>query len=193
MPNQDNSRHPDQRLVEGTLQGDPGATEQLIERLGCIPAILQARNQRLGLPFSDDDVAELTQETLALVWRKLATYEGLASLETWAYSYCNLQMCAALRNRRRRPLTGTSALIEAESVAERPLPDILERDLVLNCLEQLAPAQARVVRMKHFDQLTFEAIGRELRMSANTAKTHYYRGLERLRSLLERSYRESLA
>jgi DNA-directed RNA polymerase specialized sigma24 family protein len=50
-----------------------------------------------------------------------------------------------------------------------------------------------VIRLKHFEGRTFREIGEVLEIPANTAKTHYYRGLEwlrrRLRTLREGSER----
>jgi DNA-directed RNA polymerase specialized sigma24 family protein len=48
-----------------------------------------------------------------------------------------------------------------------------------------------VIRAKHFDGLTFDEIGARLGIPSNTAKTHYYRGIERMRPLLS-SMREEI-
>ena len=41
-----------------------------------------------------------------------------------------------------------------------------------------------MIRLKHFQELTFEEISSRLSIPANTAKTKYYRGLEKLRETL---------
>ena len=48
-------------------------------------------------------------------------------------------------------------------------------------MQRLSAAEARIMRLKHFEALTFEAIALRLSMSQNTSKTRYYRALEKLR------------
>ena len=42
-----------------------------------------------------------------------------------------------------------------------------------------------MVRMKHFERRTFQEIARVLRFSPSTAKTYYYRGIARMKELLD--------
>ena len=55
-----------------------------------------------------------------------------------------------------------------------------DEELVHLALEELEPPLARIVQLKHFEDLTFEALAERLDISPNTAKTRYYRGLVRL-------------
>ena len=50
---------------------------------------------------------------------------------------------------------------------------------------RLGPPGADVIRMKYFGQMTFEEIARLQDVSPNTAKTRFYRGLVKLRAMLE--------
>jgi RNA polymerase sigma factor (sigma-70 family) len=56
---------------------------------------------------------------------------------------------------------------------------------VYSGLEKLGEDHAQIIRLKHFSQMTFEEIARRLRVSANTVKTRYYRGLIKLREFLD--------
>ena len=194
MSTQRPDEHPDLRLVEETLSGSKEASEKLIARLECIPLILHLRNNRLGTPLSEEDLKDLVQETLAVVWRKLPTYEGRSSLDSWVYSYCTHQIMNAIRSKRRQPkLAGDYALEEPSAAPTSPMSSAVEYEHVYACLGLLEQTQSTVIRLKHFSQLTFDEIAASLSMSPNTAKTLYYRGLERLRHLLEHRYRESFA
>ena len=51
-------------------------------------------------------------------------------------------------------------------------------------LERLGGVEAETIRIKHFEGLTFEAVGVRLGIPTNTAKTRYYRGMLRLEKLL---------
>ncbi len=153
----------------------------------CVPSILAAQNARLGAPLTSDDLADVVQDTLTSIWRKLGEFEGRAALETWVYRFCFLELMNSVRRRRRRP----EPMHEEESVAERDdtggasPAETADRELIHRVLDRLGPPASDVIRMKHFEELTFDEIGAELDVSPNTAKTQYYRGMVRLREYLD--------
>lgn len=182
------SANPDHRvdgeLVRAVLAGEQAAVDALVVRLGCIPRILAALNQRMGSPFGSEDLNDLTQDSLIHLWRRLESYSGQASLETWAYSFCTHGFMNELRKGQRR---GRASSLEESQAEVRPVPaDTLEFEQLHRGLQQLEDKDARVIRLKYFDDLTFEEIGARLELSPNTAKTCYYRGMRRLAELLRR-------
>jgi RNA polymerase sigma-70 factor (ECF subfamily) len=178
----------DRELVQAALEGDLRAVELLIARLRCIPRILGLLNVRMGRVFSAEDLLDLEQETLATLWPRMCSYTGQASLETWVYGFCfNGFMNVARKARRRRPV----GALDAEQLAARETgaaPSDFER--LQASLASLAEREARVIRLKYFEDLTFEEIGRRLALSPNTAKTVFYRGMKRLEALLRGTHRE---
>jgi RNA polymerase sigma-70 factor (ECF subfamily) len=56
----------------------------------------------------------------------------------------------------------------------------LDYGVLHEALARLDPLEADVIRLKHFDDLTFETISALRGISANTAKTRYYRGIRNL-------------
>ena len=58
-------------------------------------------------------------------------------------------------------------------------------------LESLEEDEAAVVRLKHFEDLTFERLAEVLGIPTNTAKTRYYRGMRKLRRRLAERTRTS--
>jgi RNA polymerase sigma factor (sigma-70 family) len=176
----------DLRLVREILAGRSDAVERFIGRMRCVPLILAKRNARRGSFLNNEDIEDLTQEVLAIVLRKLDTYAGRSSLETWVYSICTKQMMNTIRSRQRRPVlvgddTGGGSLDQA-AVLDPP-PD--EYELVNLCLDRLDSFPAEVIRLKVFDDMTFKQIGRRLDIPENSAKTHFYRGVDRLRLMLQ--------
>jgi len=149
--------------------------------------LLAARNARLGRPLRDDELEDLTQETLLLVWRKLEGFAGRASLETWVYRFCYLELMNWLRKKSRlpRPLSELSDDSHAEPVA--PAAAEPGEDVGLeSILRHLAPREAEVIRLRHVEQCTPNEICELLAISLSSVKTHYYRGLEKLRSVLKK-------
>jgi RNA polymerase sigma factor (sigma-70 family) len=59
-------------------------------------------------------------------------------------------------------------------------------------LDRLDAEEARVVSLKHFQNMTFEEISARTQISENTLKTRYYRGLRKLRHFLTRQDEEEL-
>lgn len=179
----------DRDLVRAVLAEEAAAIEALVVRLRCIPRILSVLNQRTGGTFQPDDMEDLTQDTLIAFWSRIPDYSGQAALETWAYGFCVNGFMSALRRRRNR---GGADSIDEFAIAKVPPASSgsVEYEHVHRGLELLDEKETRVIRLKHFDDLTFEEIGARMRMSPNTAKTCYYRGMKRLEELLRRGREE---
>jgi RNA polymerase sigma-70 factor (ECF subfamily) len=181
----------DLELVREILRGQGEAEERFVKRMRCVPLILESRNSRLGSPLDEEDLRDLVQETLAAVWRKLDTYAGRSSLETWVYSYCINQLMNAIRSKQRGPrLAGDDAEDMAADLRRASDASFDEFEVIDGCLERLDGFPAEIIRLKFFAELTFNQIGARLGIPENSAKTHYYRGMNRLRTLVQPLLRE---
>lgn len=182
---QSNPWRDDLLLVRSVLAGDRLALELFIDRMSCVPVILSHCNARSRGTLSEEDLADLAQEVLTSVWERLPGYLGQGALESWVYPFCTQKFLNSVRSKRRRPLHTD---IEAAAHLRDPRPalgDLLATsDLVHRHLERLEAIQASVIRARHFDALSFEEIAQRLGVPLTTAKTHYRRGLEMLRSYL---------
>ena len=177
----------DLRLVERVLAGDGAAREALCVRLECVPRTLTAANARLGHFLSPDELADLAQDVVLSVWRKLGTFRGHATLEAWTWSFCHHELRNRVRRRRRRRAVVRASLAEIrEPQAGATDPSSVDYDHLEEELAALDPAEQDVVRLKHFEHLTFSEIAARLGISPNTVKTRYYRGMVLLRRRLER-------
>lgn len=182
----------DLALVRQVLRGNRALLGDLAERLRCIPRMLQGFDQRSGRPLGPEELADLSQDVLVLAWRKLGDYEGLATLEGWAYGIAVLEFRNAVRRKRR--LGQEAQLIASRSGARADAasdPDPWAFEEVHEGLRRIGREEAQVIRLKHFEGRTFEEIGRTLGISPSTAKARYYRGLEELRPLLTAHPRET--
>lgn len=179
------SHEADRALVARSLR-ERAARDELVERLRCVPRMLAAKNALMGRPVDDNELDDLAQETVLTVWRKRADYEGRASFESWVFSFCYHQLMNRVRARSRelRPLEDSP-----EPVAGSPV-DTDEHGHVHKALARLEPEERELMRLKHFDDLSFSEIGRRLDVSPNTLKARYYRAADRLRTLLRREHGE---
>jgi len=175
----------DVERIRRALAGDRRAIDEIAGRLACIPRMLARRNRDYGAPLDDDELRDLAQETIIAIWRKLGTYDGRASLETWAYRFCVYELLHRLRQKRSRPRPWADVSREAAPAEPRSSEPALEDyDLLYRTLGRLGATEGEVVRLKHFEDLTFEEIGDRLEQPTNTVKTRYYRGLLKLRRML---------
>lgn len=171
----------DHELVRRVLGGDRTALEAFVGRMRIVGGILKVRNRRMGRPLDEEDLLDLTQDALVVIWRKLGSFSGEGSLEGWAYKIASLELLNAVRRKRRSPRP--TAGIEDEPWI--PPEEACESEEAKLVLRHLAPREAEVVRLKHFEQMSFPEIAGLLGLSASTAKTHYYRGVEKLREVLD--------
>jgi RNA polymerase sigma-70 factor (ECF subfamily) len=171
--------------VQDTLRGDARATEAFIVRMRCVPRMLSALNAKRGAPLDAHDLADVAQDTVLLLWKKRASFDELVRLETWAFGVARYEFLNAVRRKRRNRVAPTqeNAGVSTES-SVRSSSDSLEYDELLASLEKLDAVEASVVRLKHLEDMTFEAIGAELGIPVNTAKTRYYRAIRNLQATL---------
>lgn len=178
----------DGELVRRALLREPEAVERFVARMRCVARILGASNARAGRPFDAQELEDLVQETLTAVWRKLPNYDASAALETWVHRFCQLEFLRKLRTKSRGRLVLEESLEGSPYEPQAPpVRSVLDDQHLLEGLERLEPDVASVLRLKHYEDLTFEDIGARLGTSPNTAKTRYYRGLRKLRAELEKT------
>lgn len=171
-------------LARACLAGDEIALARLVRRLACIPRILDVLSARLGRPLDEQELEDLGQETLVLAWRKLETFTGESRLETWSYGLARFEIMNAIRRKRRRPDTRSEPPGE-EPADDAPAPESEhDREYLACAVAGLDPTESEVVRLKHFEDLTFDDIAGRLGITPSTAKTRYYRGLARLQERL---------
>lgn len=186
------SRRSDHELLTRVRLGESEAIEVFVHRMACVPRILAALNYRLGSRLDEHDLADLAQDTVVLVWRKLGSFGATCTLESWAYGIARLEYMNALR-RRMRAVRSVRELEVADSEPERSLPagEGLAREELELWLGELEEEESAVVRKKHFEGKTFEELAEELGISPNTAKSRYYRGIRGLQQKLGRLRREA--
>jgi RNA polymerase sigma-70 factor (ECF subfamily) len=180
----------DLALVRAVLGASDAATvdagvASLANRLAFVHGLVRAIDRRRGARLSAEDVEDLAQDVLIVVWRKLDEFHGEVPLEHWTYRVALLEYMNLVRKRMRRPLHGPLTA-EAEDVEARPGTSNDLLDTLEQALCRLDPADEEVVRARLTCESSFEELGRSFGMSPNTAKTRYYRGLELVRSFFER-------
>jgi RNA polymerase sigma-70 factor (ECF subfamily) len=173
----------DLELVRAVVRGERSALDSLIARLQVVPGMVTAQNQRAGRPLDPVDEVDVVQDCWLAIWRKLATFEGHARLETWVYRFCFQEFMNAMRGKLRRKVREADLEDGIDERLENALPLEIDEERLECLLDALGGQEAALLRLKHFEGLTFQQIGQRLELSPNTAKAVYYRGLRRLHAL----------
>lgn len=181
------THHDDLELARAALSGDAGARRRFATRMRCVPRMLKVVCRRLEVPFPREDLEDLVQDTVTTIWRRLDSYQGMASLETWAYRFCRFELANRRRARGRRP---KHVSVEGWDTPAEPEDAVLEYDHVHRALDGLEPEESVLIRLKHYEGLSFDEIARHLGLPSSTLKSRYYRGMERLRTQLSPTERE---
>ena len=181
--------------MRAVLAFDEQALDDFAGQLQLVPRILAALNARLSCPLGSQELPDLAQSCVVVIWKKLPQFEGRSSLATWMYRICSLELMNATRRARRAPEVHQLAVgseIMRDALVYRddePVRTLVLRELQQG-LESLEEKLRQVVRLKHYDDLPYAEIGRRLRIPTSTAKARYHRALQHLQSRLGRGWAE---
>ncbi|HOA63032.1 MAG TPA: RNA polymerase sigma factor, partial [Verrucomicrobiota bacterium] len=186
------------QLLERCRLGDSLAWEEVFERH--YPAVGRFIFQ-LSPGFSLEDVEEVCQETFLSAIRKLGSFRGGSSLQTWLFriaankgrDYRERQMAAKRGGGR------ASVSLDAEDPehgsappipSSDPQPDAaLERteqmQMLERCLELVGDPCREVIELRYFGDLSYEEISRTLGLNVKTVSSRLSKCLDRLGRLAQ--------
>ncbi len=145
----------------------------------------------LGLLRDAGHAEDVTQETFIKAWFRLSTFTGSSAFYTWLYRVA-VNAASDWRKRwsRRRALALEDGPLGPEAVPDRgPRPDRLAygRELSVRIDEALSamPEKFRaMIILRDFEGLSYEEIGRVLRIRKGTVESRLFRAREKLKDLL---------
>ena len=167
----------DRRLVELVLAGDDHAFEHLFDRYR--DAIRRLLVQRLG-PASDVD--DLLQETFIKVYINLHRYSAQYTFGQWVYTIARNTFIDFVR-RRPDDLPIDERFKAPASLAPNPEESVInrqQRSQIEDYLERLAPRYRQLIRLRFFEELSYEEIADKLVIPLGTVKTQIHRAREQL-------------
>ncbi len=176
----------DLALVKLCLGGNDAAWRELVSLHG--PAAYRAiartlaRAGRSGVEEADEVYQALLVALFDEKGRRLATYAGTSSLRGWLAAVASrhaLDHLRKLKVRRTVPLTDVATPDEGEE----PIPTVAAEEIE-RAIEQLDPLDATVIRLFHFEGLSYSAISKMVGVAINTLCPRITRARARLRKLL---------
>jgi RNA polymerase sigma factor (sigma-70 family) len=190
-------------LIARCLRGDPEAWDALFDAHYASTArfIFQ-----LAPDLTPEDVEEISQESFLSVIRNLESFGGGSRLSTWIFRIAankahdhRARMKAAKRGGGQAPLsleavdpvTGNS--LEPASSVLKPDVELMReetRRMLRESLDELGEPCREIIELRYFGELSYEEIGRELRVGVKTISSRLSRCLDRLETIARAVFRD---
>lgn len=161
--------------------------EQLYHEL-IAPIEQQMMRTVAGILRDPEDAADVFQEVLAIVWRKLRRIHRQPNPHRYILRICVNASYDALRKRARTRGREVSLGAEARATlvgTPGGAPEAGEREeTVMQAISALPAKQAKAVLLRVVEDLPYAAIGGMLGCSEATARSHVSKGKAHLRTIL---------
>jgi RNA polymerase sigma-70 factor, ECF subfamily len=165
------------RVALAGPQADREAEAELCQRLA--PRVRLYGLRHLG---NEAAAADLMQQTMLLMIERLraGALREPERLASFVFGICRMLLLDLRRGQTRR-----DRLLEAYGEAllppEPPAPN-LDHERLARCLERLPERERTVLLLTFYDDMTAEALAREMGLSPTNVRVIRHRGLERLRA-----------
>jgi len=182
----------DEKLITRALGGSERSWVSLVKRHE-----KPVYNYCLRMTRNATDAMDLMQEVFLTVYRNLPSYSGKGVFRPWMMRIAVNKYIDFLRSKERQPQHNGEEYLEQESMylQDRQLgdPDKAFEQLnltreVKSLMQQLSTEQRLVVELKFFQHFTFEEIGYQLGISANTVKSRLYAALQKMKGQMENQH-----
>ena len=173
----------DRTLVERSLAGDDMAFEYLFNRYG-----EAMRRLFLQRSTSAEDTEDLLQETFIKVYLHLDRYKQDYTFGQWVYTIARNTFIDYVR-RRQDDLPIDERFSAPASPAPNPEESVIrlqQRDQIEHYLEALTPRYRQLIRMRFFEEYSYEEIAEKLTLPMGTVKTQIHRARERMCDLIRK-------
>lgn len=171
----------DRQLVRLALEGDDTAFEYLFNRYG--DAIRRLFVQRLD---GTNDIDDLLQETFIKVYINLHCYRPEYTFGQWVYTIARNTFVDFVR-RRQDDLPIDERFTAQASNAPTPEESVInlqQRSQIEHYLERLPPRYRQLIRMRFFEEYSYDEIAEKLSLPLGTVKTQIHRARERMCRLI---------
>jgi RNA polymerase sigma-70 factor (ECF subfamily) len=135
------------------------------------------------------DADDLSQETFLRAYRAYGSLPGEANLRAWLFAIAtNLAKNHFRSETRRRRAYGEMRASVRETVEAAPEAELVSREtgaLVEGVVRRLPLKQRLAFTQRKIHGLDYEAIGRSLSCSAETARAHVFQAVRKIRQALD--------
>jgi RNA polymerase sigma-70 factor (ECF subfamily) len=138
-----------------------------------------------------DEAEDIVQETFVHAYRALERFDSQRPMRPWL-----LRIAANLASNRRRSLGRYFSALQRLFLQEKPDQKSVEQQSsqtgrahqVWEAVQQLKPADAQVIYLRYFLDLSTDEVAQALTVPAGTVKSRLHRASDRLRQVIEQRY-----
>jgi RNA polymerase sigma-70 factor (ECF subfamily) len=175
-------------VIAQVLSGDPEPFSEIVRKYQNLVASVA---YRMGVRRGT--IEDVASEVFMKVFTRLHQYDSRYALSSWIYRITTNHVLDEIRKSRHTSPKGLDELPEPRDTRVDIAGDavITERDeLVRQAVFELPDEYARILVLKHFEELSVLQIAEVLDMPEGTVKIRLMRGRERLKKILERRHPE---
>jgi RNA polymerase sigma-70 factor, ECF subfamily len=179
----------DEELIKRFQDGDAQAYDLIVNRYK--DQLLNFAYRFLG---SIEEAEDVVQETFLRIFRNRHAYRQIAKFSTWIYTIAGNLAKTELRKRKRRKMVYLSDLgfdekeYEIEDMqanTEREVDSVLKERIIQDAINELPNRFKQVIILVDIQELSYEEVGKIMKVPLGTVKSRVNRARLKLQSKLE--------
>ena len=173
----------ERHLIHQAKNGSHEAFRSLVERY-----MKQAYNIAYHIVNDHDDAEDVAQESFVRSYRALPSFRGDAEFSTWLYRIVTNVSLNRAKQKKTKTMRELPHLEMYTELAGSHPAYATQADVKMHiekALHQLPTLQRSVVILRHIEGLSTKQVAGILRCTEGTVKTHLFRALKKMRTLLQ--------
>lgn len=182
----------DFKLIDMAVDGDEQAYAKLLTRYK-----RPVYHMILKMVRNVDDSEDLTIESFAKAFKSLHRFKKDFTFSTWLFRIATNNTIDFIRKKRLNTLSisntytdddGQSVSIEVEDISLNPQEEAIKAqkvELIQVFVNMLPPKYQKLVRLRYYNELSYEEIAQELEAPLGTVKAQLHRARELMYELIK--------
>jgi RNA polymerase sigma-70 factor (ECF subfamily) len=183
----------DFRLIDrATIENDEQAYAELMKRYK-----KPVYHMILKMVRNVDDAEDLTIEAFAKAFRSLSRFKKDYTFSTWLFRIATNNAIDFIRKKKLETMSldtsftddsGENVTIDVEDNDLNPMEETIKSqkiELIRIFVDKLPPKYQRLVKLRYFDELSYEEIAKELEAPLGTVKAQLHRARELMYDLVK--------
>lgn len=183
----------DFRLIDrATIDNDEQAFAELMKRYN-----KPVYHMILKMVRNVDDAEDLTIEAFAKAFKNLSKFKKDYTFSTWLFRIATNNAIDFIRKKKLETMSldtsfkddsGEAVKIDVEDNELNPMEETIKSqkiELIRIFVDKLPPKYQRLVKLRYFDELSYEEIARELEAPLGTIKAQLHRARELMYDLVK--------
>jgi RNA polymerase sigma-70 factor (ECF subfamily) len=177
----------DKALIARVIDGDDKAFESLVQKYRKSVFYLVYKIVR-----NTDDAEDLTQDSFVKAYSFIHKFDPKYAFSTWLFKIATNNCIDFIRRRKMQTLSidspqnfddGSPTYIQIQDRGPLPSDSLLlkeRKEILMVAIERLPERYRNLLRMRYFDELSYEEVAERLRLPMGTIKAQLHRARELL-------------